>query len=89
MVFPDEAMCLFRHMLSDRWDPNDVTLLGVLAACGDLDDLETGKWVEAYLHWPQKKWEIGSFVSSALITMHSKCGVSLILLVKKTTLFGI
>lgn len=35
--------------------PNDVTLLDVLAARGDLDDLETRKWVEAYLHWPQKK----------------------------------
>ncbi|XP_078151058.1 pentatricopeptide repeat (PPR-like) superfamily protein [Carex rostrata] len=75
MGLPDQAMCLFNQMLSHGWDPNDVTLLGVLAACGDLGDLQTGKWLEAYLHRPHKKFEIGPFLGSALITMYSKCGV--------------
>ncbi|KAJ3687986.1 hypothetical protein LUZ61_017150 [Rhynchospora tenuis] len=73
MGFPNEALGLFRKMLSDGWDPNDVTLLGALAACGELGDLKIGKWLHDYVQ--SANLDTASFVGSALIVMYAKCGL--------------
>ncbi|KAJ4786291.1 Pentatricopeptide repeat-containing protein [Rhynchospora pubera] len=72
MGFPSEALGLFRQMLSDGWDPNDVTVLGALAACSKLGDLKMGKWLHSYVQ--AAKLNTASFVGSALIVMYAKCG---------------
>lgn len=41
---PKEAMAMFVRMVSEGWEPNDVTMISVLSACGDLGDLLMAKW---------------------------------------------
>ena len=67
-----DAMVLFREMLDAGFEPNDVTLIGVLGACGDLGDLSLGRWVEEFI--VGKKLEMNSYLASSLIGMYGKCG---------------
>ncbi|KAJ3683516.1 hypothetical protein LUZ60_013743 [Juncus effusus] len=68
-----EALKLFKKMRAEKWGPNEVTIISVLAACGEIQDLEMGKWIEGFV--ARAKWEIGSKIGSALIDMYAECGV--------------
>ncbi|KAJ6957663.1 hypothetical protein NC653_039585 [Populus alba x Populus x berolinensis] len=53
----------------DGFEPDEMTLVNVLGACGDLG---LGRWVEGLVL--EKKMEVNSYVGSALIDMNGKCG---------------
>ncbi|CAK9138257.1 unnamed protein product [Ilex paraguariensis] len=69
---PNDAFVLFRKMLKANLKPNEVTLLAVLSACGQLGALESGRWVHSYLK--NNGIEINVHVGTALIDMYSTCG---------------
>ncbi|XP_027106762.1 pentatricopeptide repeat-containing protein ELI1, chloroplastic [Coffea arabica] len=69
---PNEALVLFRQMLSAKVKPNEVTMLAILSACGQLGSLESALWVHAYLK--NNGIKINVHVGTALVDMYSKCG---------------
>ncbi|XP_077236816.1 pentatricopeptide repeat (PPR-like) superfamily protein [Tasmannia lanceolata] len=72
MGFASEAVGLFGEMRVAGFKPDEMTLVSVLGACGDLGDLELGKWVEGFVE--ENGMELNSFVGSSLIHMYGKCG---------------
>ncbi|KAF5207532.1 Pentatricopeptide repeat-containing protein [Thalictrum thalictroides] len=72
MGFAAEAVGLFRRMRVAGFQPDEMTLVSVLGACGDLGDLVLGKWVEGFAE--DNGIKMNSFVASALISMYGKCG---------------
>ncbi|KAJ9183243.1 hypothetical protein P3X46_007127 [Hevea brasiliensis] len=72
MGFAREAVRLFMEMREQGIEPDEMTLVSVLGACGDLGDLGLGKWVEELV--ASKKIQLNSYLGSALIDMYGKCG---------------
>ncbi|GKE30801.1 pentatricopeptide repeat-containing protein [Tanacetum coccineum] len=72
MGFAKGALELFEEMKRDGFEPDEMTVVSVLGACGDLGDLGLGKVVEVYV--VENEMELNSYVGSALIGMYSKCG---------------
>ncbi|KAI3468173.1 hypothetical protein Pfo_024836 [Paulownia fortunei] len=70
--FAGEAMEMFGEMREGGLEPDEMTLVSVLAACGDLGDLNLGRWIEEYVM--EKGMELNSYIGSALINMYGKCG---------------
>lgn len=68
---PNEALCLFRQMLLANVRPNEVTMLTVLSACGQLGALELGKWVHSFTE--NSGIPVTLRISTALVDMYSKC----------------
>jgi pentatricopeptide repeat protein len=69
---PNEALLLFRQMLAGKVKPNEVTVLSVLSACGQLGALESGRWLHSYIE--NNRIKINVHVGTALVDMYSKCG---------------
>ncbi|XP_030455660.2 pentatricopeptide repeat-containing protein ELI1, chloroplastic [Syzygium oleosum] len=69
---PDEALVLFRQMLSAGARPNEVTVLSVLSACGQLGALDLGRWIHSHIE--NNGIQMNAHVGTALIDMYSKCG---------------
>ncbi|KAK9088203.1 hypothetical protein Scep_027285 [Stephania cephalantha] len=67
-----EAVVLFRRMRVAGFEPDEMTLVSVLAACADVGDLSMGKWIEGFV--VEGGIEMNSFLGSALIDMYGKCG---------------
>ncbi|PKU65880.1 pentatricopeptide repeat-containing protein At2g20540-like [Dendrobium catenatum] len=63
-----EAIAIFRCMQMEGFEPDEVSIVSVLAAC----DIELGKWIQLYSekHGFLQK----TFVCNALIEMHCRCG---------------
>ncbi|XWS73287.1 hypothetical protein CRYUN_Cryun02cG0115100 [Craigia yunnanensis] len=72
MGYANEAVGLFEKMREEGFAPDEMTLVSVLGACGDLGDLNLGMWVEGFVM--KHKMELNSFIGSALIDMYGKCG---------------
>nr|UPT48951.1 pentatricopeptide repeat protein AaPPR1163 [Agave angustifolia] len=72
MGFAREAVELFRGMREAGFEPCERTLASVLKACGSLGDKELGKELEGFVE--ERGVEVESFVGSALVNMHGKCG---------------
>ncbi|XP_059634626.1 pentatricopeptide repeat-containing protein At2g34400 [Cornus florida] len=72
MGFAVEAVELFGRMRDEGFEPHEMTLVSVLGACGDLGDLNLGRWVEEFV--VDREMEVNSYVGSALIDMYGKCG---------------
>lgn len=70
--FPGEAVELFGKMREVGMEPDEMTLVSVLAACGHLGDLKLGRSIEE--HVVEKGMELNSYIGSALINMYGKCG---------------
>ncbi|CAA0810546.1 Pentatricopeptide repeat-containing protein [Striga hermonthica] len=70
--FARKAVEMFREMREDGFEPDEMTLVSVLAACGDLGDLSLGRWIEGYV--VEKRFKYNSYIGSALINMYGKCG---------------
>ncbi|CAI9102782.1 OLC1v1001115C1 [Oldenlandia corymbosa var. corymbosa] len=71
MGFAREAVVLFDSMTDQQVVPDEMTLVSVLGACGDLGDLELGRSVEYYV--TKNKMTLNSYIGSALIDMYGKC----------------
>ncbi|KAL9316316.1 hypothetical protein ACSQ67_017317 [Phaseolus vulgaris] len=68
-----EAVEVFGEMgRRDGFEPDEMSLVSVLGACGELGDLELGRWVEGFV--VERGMALNSFVGSALISMYAKCG---------------
>ena len=67
-----DAVGLFGEMREAGFEPNEMTLVSVLGACGDIGDLGLGNWVEEFV--AEKKLVLNSYLGSALIGMYGKCG---------------
>lgn len=67
----EEAMNVFQKMLDEGLKPSNVTVMGALHACGDLVDLQNGK----FLHELVDQLGLGSDLSvmNSLISMYCKC----------------
>ncbi|KAJ1289242.1 hypothetical protein BS78_02G149200 [Paspalum vaginatum] len=71
-----ECLGLFDAMMAvGENKPNEKTFVSVLTACGNLGDLERGRWVHGLV---RKRWEKlvpDVLLLTALLTMYAKCGV--------------
>ncbi|XAR62709.1 hypothetical protein NMG60_11017566 [Bertholletia excelsa] len=69
----DEALVLFRDMqVRDGIEPNRVSLVSVLPACGSLASLMSGKEIHGFSI--RKKFNYEVSFCNALVDMYSKCG---------------
>ncbi|XP_057949219.1 pentatricopeptide repeat-containing protein ELI1, chloroplastic [Malania oleifera] len=69
---PNESLVLFRQMLAAGVRPNEVTVLSVLSACGQLGALESGRWLHSFIK--NNGIQISVQVATALVDMYGKCG---------------
>lgn len=67
----EEAFATFLEMLNEGVEPTNVTIMGALHACADLNDLESGKFVHKLLN--ELKFNTNVSVMNSLISMYSKC----------------
>ncbi|XP_057774754.1 pentatricopeptide repeat-containing protein At2g22070-like [Salvia miltiorrhiza] len=71
--FDARALILFSEMLEESsLKPDKYTLSSVLSACGNLQELEAGKQVHAYII--RAEFDTSGPVGNALVYMYSKCG---------------
>ncbi|KAG8661612.1 pentatricopeptide repeat-containing protein At1g18485 [Manihot esculenta] len=69
---PDEALTLFRKLLSNGIQPCDIAILSVLGACAKLSALRLGKETHCYALKSLLMEDV--FVSCSTIDMYAKCG---------------
>lgn len=68
----DKAIHLFREMLSEEIEPDQVTLAGVLSSLSSLGILLKGK--EVHGHAIRKGFSIEALLGGTLVNLYSKCG---------------
>lgn len=69
---PEKAFELFAKMQTNNTSPNEYTLVGLLMASAELENLKLGRWVHDFAI--KNGFKIGVFLGTALIDMYSKCG---------------
>lgn len=69
---PHEAITLFRIMLLQNVQPDEIAILAVLSACADLGALQLGEWIHNYI----EKHKLQKIVPlyNSLIDMYAKSG---------------
>ncbi|CAK8531849.1 unnamed protein product [Lathyrus sativus] len=68
-----EAVEVFGRLREESgFEPDEMSLVSVLGACGELGDLELGRWVEGFV--VECGMKVNSYIGSALISMYAKCG---------------
>ncbi|KAL8154294.1 hypothetical protein V2J09_012054 [Rumex salicifolius] len=72
MGFASDAVELFQRMREDGFGLDEMTLVSVLTACGDLGELNIGRQIEDYI--VKNNWVLNTFVGTALINLYGKCG---------------
>ncbi|KAL2240916.1 UNVERIFIED_CONTAM: Pentatricopeptide repeat-containing protein [Sesamum indicum] len=71
--FDAKALNLFSEMLKEsKLRPDRYTLASVLSSCANLEDIEIGKQIHAYII--RTEFDTSGAVGNALISMYSKCG---------------
>lgn len=68
-----EALELFKRMESEGFSPNEVTVLGALAACSHMGAFKEGEKIYEYI--TDKKLDLNVIVCNAVIDMYCKCGL--------------
>lgn len=68
----ETALVLFKDMRSSDMKPSEYTLVGVLNACSDTEEINIGKQVHGYLI--KLGFEFQVYIMTALIDMYAKCG---------------
>uniref|UniRef100_A0A0D9WMP9 Pentacotripeptide-repeat region of PRORP domain-containing protein n=1 Tax=Leersia perrieri TaxID=77586 RepID=A0A0D9WMP9_9ORYZ len=69
--FAEEGLMLFNEMRQDNVDPNEYTMVSVLAACAMLGGLHQGRWIHGSVI--KHGLSTSSFVSASLLDMYAKC----------------
>ncbi|XP_073315315.1 pentatricopeptide repeat-containing protein At3g09040, mitochondrial isoform X1 [Primulina huaijiensis] len=69
----EEAFYLFRRMLSEGIEPDEVSMASILSAAANLQDLAKGRQVHCFL--VKYGLEEGLYSGSSLIDMYCKCGI--------------
>ncbi|KAJ3683154.1 hypothetical protein LUZ60_013381 [Juncus effusus] len=74
--YPKRALDLFREMQLDNVKPDRVSITVAISACTDLNALDLGGWIYAYICRNWNKYEIleDLVLQNALINMYVKCG---------------
>lgn len=67
-----EAVEMFGELRGAGFEPDEMSLVSVLGACGELGNLDLGRWVEGFV--VEHNMTLNSYVGSALISMYAKCG---------------
>ncbi|KAF7838011.1 pentatricopeptide repeat-containing protein [Senna tora] len=67
-----DAVELFGKLKEAGFVPDEMTLVSVLGACGELGNLDLGRWVEGFV--VEHKMTLNSYIGSALVSMYGKCG---------------
>ncbi|XP_026661172.2 pentatricopeptide repeat-containing protein At5g43790 [Phoenix dactylifera] len=67
-----ETLFLFQRLQLSSNRPNEISLVALISACGDLGALSQGLWAHAYVE--RNDLVVNFFVATALIDMYSKCG---------------
>ncbi|KAI3451103.1 hypothetical protein Pfo_007768 [Paulownia fortunei] len=71
--FDAKALKMFSEMLKEsKLKPDRYTLASVLSACANLEELEIGKQIHAYII--RTEFDTSGAVGNSLISMYSKCG---------------
>ncbi|KAL6502653.1 hypothetical protein OROHE_024306 [Orobanche hederae] len=68
----DEALSLFHNMEVSGQEPDSVTIIHLISACGKIGALEIGKWIDNYTISNGLKKNV--MVCNALLDMYAKCG---------------
>ncbi|KAL4183894.1 hypothetical protein AMTRI_Chr11g157360 [Amborella trichopoda] len=68
----DDALKVFREMLTTGLEPDEITFLAVLPACACLGSVDLGRWVDAYLD--KRDFKLTLAIGNALMDMYAKCG---------------
>ncbi|KAK6944609.1 LOW QUALITY PROTEIN: Pentatricopeptide repeat [Dillenia turbinata] len=72
MGFAAEAVHLFGKMRNAGFEPDEMTLVSILGACGAMGNLSLGSWVERFVE--DHAMELNTYMGSSLIDMYGKCG---------------
>ncbi|CAN8252990.1 unnamed protein product [Cochlearia groenlandica] len=67
-----EALEVFRRMLTENVEPDEVTLLAALSACADIGSLELGERIRSYVDLRGFKRAVS--LNNAIIDMYAKSG---------------
>ena len=70
--YAEEAVELFREMITNNIKTDSITLRSAILACAQVGSLELAKWIDDYIRKNNCKTDI--FVNTALIDMYAKCG---------------
>ncbi|PKA57872.1 Pentatricopeptide repeat-containing protein [Apostasia shenzhenica] len=68
----DEAIRLFNSMREANMEPDKMTMVGVLSACGTTGALQLGQWMDDFAL--RRGLHQNVYVGTALIDMYAKCG---------------
>lgn len=68
----EEAVELFRGMMSKNIRPNLITVISTILACAQVGSLERARWMDNYVNNTAYRDDV--YVSAALIDMYAKCG---------------
>ncbi|RZB94382.1 Pentatricopeptide repeat-containing protein [Glycine soja] len=71
---PNEAITLFRIMLLQNVQPDEIAILAVLSACADLGALQLGEWIHNYIEKHNNKLRKTVPLCNSLIDMYAKSG---------------
>lgn len=70
--YAEEAVELFREMISKNIKTDSVTMSSAILACAHVGSLELARWIDDYISKSDCRNDI--FVNTALIDMYAKCG---------------
>lgn len=70
---PNKGLELFRLMLTNNVEPDQVVVTVALSACADTGGLEMGEWIHDFVQRKQGM-KTDLCLSNALINMYAKCG---------------
>ncbi|KAL6001508.1 hypothetical protein ACLOJK_007246 [Asimina triloba] len=70
--YANEAVDLFRKMISVKARPDSITLRSAILAFAQVGVLELAIWMDDYVRWSEFQGDV--FVNTALIDMFAKCG---------------
>ncbi|XP_042513859.1 pentatricopeptide repeat-containing protein At2g22410, mitochondrial [Macadamia integrifolia] len=69
---PSEAMELYREMEAEQVKPDEVTMIGVVSSCAQMEDLNSGSDFHRYIE--ESGLKLTTPLSNALMDMYVKCG---------------
>ncbi|KAL5077901.1 hypothetical protein RYX36_016885 [Vicia faba] len=70
---PNKGLELFRLMLMNKVEPDQVVVTVALSACADTGGLEMGEWIHDFVR-RKHRMKTDLCLSNALINMYAKCG---------------
>lgn len=70
----EEAIRLFRQMISSEVEPDKFTFASVMTGCARLGAPDLARWIHGLMIEKKIEIESNAILSSALIDMYSKCG---------------